>query len=422
MRNVLVLAGTLLALGLLVALSTSIVRRRRDRKYQLTSLQNGVKDIKNKLADLDGKVAGVTDRTAGLAEQVAKLSTRVAEAATQAELRRLRHFASGLPSLVTRDVARRAGDKPTRIVTRYSSAGAALKVKKSSNQTSYTNRDFSLELFWIHTSTTGRATPATDGLGGFFYARLTTRQWTQDPPYAQAEPAGEPNSHPARDIFAETLENRYVEPELQGALSHWTTDRFNGPMDLSDQLSAVSDRMVHDPVAALTQSLGLSPAPADLLGDVAAAVPLPIDAPLTSIRRVVEITGVVAGVLTGAPVLANACVKALVHDEVSHLASQAIGDALGRLATPSSLRHENAPGDVAIKAERLDVIRTDVTTEITRRRVTESPAPGPDRIARPPRSPSDLANEQHWLATPPSPSSAPHRFGGSDIGGRSMGL
>jgi hypothetical protein len=68
-------------------------------------------------------------------------------------------------------------------------------------------------------------------------------------------------------------------------------------------------------VRQISFELGLpGPIPA-VLGGVAGAVELPADRPLDTVARIIQVGGIVVGVMSGHPVLVSACFKSLVHDK-----------------------------------------------------------------------------------------------------------
>jgi hypothetical protein len=77
----------------------------------------------------------------------------------------------------------------------------------------------------------------------------------------------------------------------------------------------VHNLLLHRPVQQLSAGLGLpGPSPA-VLGGVAGAVELPIDRPMETITRIMQVGGIAVGAMSGQPVLVSACFKSLVHDE-----------------------------------------------------------------------------------------------------------
>jgi hypothetical protein len=87
---------------------------------------------------------------------------------------------------------------------------------------------------------------------------------------------------------------------------------------VADFDAAVHNILLEKPVQQLSTWAGLpGPLPA-VLGGVAGAAELPIDRPLNAVRRIIQIGGIVVSVISGNPVLASACFKSLVHDELIH--------------------------------------------------------------------------------------------------------
>jgi hypothetical protein len=87
---------------------------------------------------------------------------------------------------------------------------------------------------------------------------------------------------------------------------------------VADFDAAVHNILLGKPVQQLSSWAGLpGPLPA-VLGGVAGAAELPIDRPLNAVRRIIQVGGIVVSVISGNPVLASACFKSLVHDELIH--------------------------------------------------------------------------------------------------------
>jgi hypothetical protein len=87
---------------------------------------------------------------------------------------------------------------------------------------------------------------------------------------------------------------------------------------VADFDAAVHNILLEKPVQQLSSWAGLpGPLPA-VLGGVAGAAELPIDRPLNVVRRIIQVGGIVVSVISGNPVLASACFKSLVHDELIH--------------------------------------------------------------------------------------------------------
>ena len=70
------------------------------------------------------------------------------------------------------------------------------------------------------------------------------------------------------------------------------------------------------------------------MGEVASAVQLPGDAVVHSIVRLVQFAGVLVGVATGNPLLANASVKSLAHDALTDVATRAVRETVAGLLRP----------------------------------------------------------------------------------------
>jgi predicted nucleic acid-binding Zn-ribbon protein len=82
------------------------------------------------------------------------------------------------------------------------------------------------------------------------------------------------------------------------------------------------------PVKVVATRLSVPQIAAKGLSAVAAELTLPADSSMWTVTRLIRFTGVAVGFDTGQPVLANACLKSLAHDWLSHQVSHAIAKVL----------------------------------------------------------------------------------------------
>jgi hypothetical protein len=82
------------------------------------------------------------------------------------------------------------------------------------------------------------------------------------------------------------------------------------------------------PVEVVATRLSVAQIAAKGLRAVAAELTLPADSSIRTVTRLIRFTGVVVGLGTGQPLLANACLKSLAHDWLSHQVSHAIAEVL----------------------------------------------------------------------------------------------
>lgn len=99
-----------------------------------------------------------------------------------------------------------------------------------------------------------------------------------------------------------------------------------------EEISGLQDQwhylLLGKPVSQLVNMQLHQPELVDVVADIATELPLPGDTLLKGAKRVCQFTGILGGVLSGQPLLVNACLKSLVHDLLADKVREAIGHAL----------------------------------------------------------------------------------------------
>lgn len=122
------------------------------------------------------------------------------------------------------------------------------------------------------------------------------------------------------DMLAGYAAGKIVDSTFDEVTEWWTTRDPLTLGRLADGVDGASEGLhellLGEPVERVGDALGLPGPLADLAGGVASAASLPGDVVPREARMVLEVAGVCAGALLGAPVLSTACMKALAHDAV----------------------------------------------------------------------------------------------------------
>ena len=108
-------------------------------------------------------------------------------------------------------------------------------------------------------------------------------------------------------------------------------DRLDGMNGLRDQWHEL---FLGRPVARIGDRIGLAEAPTDLLETTATEIRLPGDDLVRGIKHVLQFTGVVIGLATGNPLLANACVKSFAYDVARRAVARSAMEAVHAVFTP----------------------------------------------------------------------------------------
>jgi hypothetical protein len=97
-----------------------------------------------------------------------------------------------------------------------------------------------------------------------------------------------------------------------------------------------------------------------VIGDIAENIPLPIDRPLGSFRTFLEVAGMAVGLAVGVPLLATACLKSYVHDQLKRAVTDGVRTIVDEVLHPAE---RSEPGPVrriaAVAPNREPVGETD---------------------------------------------------------------
>ncbi len=121
--------------------------------------------------------------------------------------------------------------------------------------------------------------------------------------------------------------------------SFWMTrDDYQSIADGAKWVAGVEngwhDLVLGKPAERVALGAGFSLPSAEMMGVIAAKIGLPGDNAFKDVRRLVQCTGIVLGVASGAAPLANACIKSLAHDLLAELMAKAFREAIGHVLEP----------------------------------------------------------------------------------------
>lgn len=143
-----------------------------------------------------------------------------------------------------------------------------------------------------------------------------------------------------RDAFADVLAER-IEQNLLGrtlATKDWDPAHTFPPVDAAQVIINVSNTLndaISREVRSVAEDAGVPAPAADLGSGVVTGLTMgPIDKPVRKAAEVVELAGVVVGILTCQPALVIACTKVLVKTTIKNAISKAITEAL---SSPAAL-------------------------------------------------------------------------------------
>jgi hypothetical protein len=140
------------------------------------------------------------------------------------------------------------------------------------------------------------------------------------------------------------MSKRLVEPGWEKFAHGWTTPVCEDIAAAAESISGLHDQLHKLILGETVESLtGMKP-----LSDIAAEFALPGDTWLTTTKLLVEGIGIGIGLVTGQPLLVNACMKALIHDAALKAVSKGIGGLLTETLDPGETREcklETTKGD-----------------------------------------------------------------------------
>jgi tetratricopeptide (TPR) repeat protein len=167
-----------------------------------------------------------------------------------------------------------------------------------------------------------------------------------------------------QDAFDDYVTNKLADPSSKQSTEVWVTPVYENLTSATDGLSELYNHMhqliVGEPIRSLSRLIPL--------GDIAAEVALPGEAAITSIKLLVQITGIVVGLASGQPLLANARLKSLVQDVLPEVVFTEIDDFLTNTLEPFGRQERDFEADPEARNEiaRL-VAEIKGLVEITRR-------------------------------------------------------
>jgi len=158
------------------------------------------------------------------------------------------------------------------------------------------------------------------------------------------------------------------------------------------------DLFLGSPVREIGERIGLEGAPLAVVEATATELPLPGDGLVRGIKHVLQFTGVVVGLATGNPPLANACVKSFAHDVARRAVARSAMESVHAVFTP--VREVTRLGDVA---ERPAAGTADLKANPEKTaRLERSRRDGPD----PPNSGTRPGPDPPGVRNPPDPGRA----------------
>ncbi|MBV8992724.1 MAG: hypothetical protein JO287_03255 [Pseudonocardiales bacterium] len=156
-------------------------------------------------------------------------------------------------------------------------------------------------------------------------------------------PSAYPGEHDFQNAFDDYVAKKLVGPAWKKSSEVWITPACENVAAVADRISNMHDQW-HDvvlgkPVQYLT---GQPP-----LADIATELALPGDTWFTGIKRLLQVSGILFGLASGQPFLANACLKSLVHDILLKVASREIGYLITDTMESAGTRERDLEADKA---------------------------------------------------------------------------
>lgn len=147
------------------------------------------------------------------------------------------------------------------------------------------------------------------------------------------------------DAFDDAVTKKLMAGNWDRTTKLWVTPVCDGIASAAEGLSGLQDQwqdlILGKPVRSVSEHINLNPASGEALACVATELQLPGDTSVKAIKRMVQFTGIFIGVATGQPLLANACLKSLIHDLVAETISRAIGGVIQNILQPVGTREHN---------------------------------------------------------------------------------
>lgn len=121
-----------------------------------------------------------------------------------------------------------------------------------------------------------------------------------------------------------------VGPAWKKASEVWVTPVCEDMAAVAERISDFHDQWHRLVVGKPVEYLGGSPP----LADIATEIALPGDLLFTGLKRLMQIGGILVGVVSSQPLIVNACLKSLAHDAILKVVSKGIGNFLGNTLEP----------------------------------------------------------------------------------------
>jgi tetratricopeptide (TPR) repeat protein len=196
------------------------------------------------------------------------------------------------------------------------------------------------------------------------------------------------------EAFYDALSERLVDDVWPTVSEYWITPVSADIADVADRLAGMDglqdqwhDLFLGTPVREIGEGIGLTRAPLGVVEATAGELPLPGDRAVRGVKHVLQFTGVVVGLVTGNPLLANACVKSFAYDVARRAVAHSAMEAVHAVFTP--VREFTRPGNTSARTTsgtpadlRANLQRT-ARVERLRRDGPDPPSPGGPGPPRP---------------------------------------
>lgn len=140
--------------------------------------------------------------------------------------------------------------------------------------------------------------------------------------------AGGTASERSQDAFDKWVAKWLVDRAWEGSTKVWVTPVCDAVESLAEGLSGFQHEwhylVLGNQGESVDQQMSLELASNDVLAGIATELPLPGVASINAIKRIVQFTGIIIGVVAGEPLLAKACLKWLAHDCLAEVVSKEI--------------------------------------------------------------------------------------------------
>lgn len=154
------------------------------------------------------------------------------------------------------------------------------------------------------------------------------------------------------DAFDEYAAKQAGDPVFEIISDRWAV-RDPGGFNALAQADAGVQEGLHQlllgaPTEAVCRAFGIDGPGSALIRGIACEVALPVDRPLRTIKQLLEVAGMAAGVLLGMPVVSTACFKAFAHDQLTRTLARGVGEVVQDvLRTDAPAQGTEAPASPA---------------------------------------------------------------------------